>query len=110
MDLRDGALISLLPRSGYLKRSESSASIGSAVEAGEPQALSRLVSDVLLAKQLAKIATLAAGNDVGTAPPASNSYYEALAKEVRARNVAAFIRDGLPRDAIESIRGGSSAS
>ena len=107
VDLRDGSLVSLSPRSGYLRRSDSSVTMGTSVEVDTPQQLDRLVSDALLAKQLAKIAAMDAGNrNESSSMP--NPYHEALAKQVRAMNVAAAIRDGLPRDVVESMRRGSS--
>ncbi len=103
IDIRDGTLVSLLPRSGYLKRSESSVTIGTSADVDAPQSLDRMVSEALLAKQLAKVNAMS-GNESETP---SNPYHEALAKEVRARNVMAAVRDGLPREVIDSIRDGT---
>lgn len=101
--MRDGHFSPLLPRAGYLKRSESSVTIGTAADLEAPQSLDTLVSEALLAKQLAKIAANQSNESI--AP--SNPYYEALAKQVRAGNVMSAVRDGLPRDVIESIRDGT---
>lgn len=107
VDVRDGSLISLYPRSGYLRRSDSSVTLGTSVDTEAPQSLERLVSSALLAKELAKVSAMSAGGEVvGT----SNPDYEAYAKQVRAMNVANAIRDGLPRDVIESIRKGTTGS
>lgn len=64
------------------------------------------VSDALLAKQLAKLAneTTPGGNDGSSQ---LTPYQQSLAKQVRAANVIAAIRDGLPRDVIEAMRDGT---
>lgn len=103
IDIRDGTLVSLRPRSGYLKRSESTVTIGTATDIEATVPLEQIVSEALLARQLAKV-TPQPGNNSDTPP---NPYHEALAKQVRAQNAAAAARDGLPRDVIESIRNGS---
>ncbi|MES2584290.1 MAG: hypothetical protein V4627_16320 [Pseudomonadota bacterium] len=101
--MRDGPLTPLLPRSGYLRRSDSSVTIGTAAETEAPLPLDKVVSEALLASQLAKLAAMS--NAESTTP--SNPYYEALSKQVRAANVMSAVRDGLPREVIESIRDGS---
>ncbi len=104
LDARDGALIPLLPRNGYLKRSSSAVTIGSAVEVDAPQSLDALVSEALLARQLARVAA------ANAAPVDDDSRYrEQISAQVRAMNAAAAARDGLPRDVIEAIRRGNSA-
>lgn len=107
--VRDGNTISLLPRTGYLRRSDSVVTLGTNVHLDEPQPLGTLVSDALLAKELAKLnaSTNNASPDTNVAP---NPYHEALARQVRAQNTASAIRDGLPRDVIESIRRGSATA
>ena len=107
LDARDGTLVSLLPRAGYLKRSSSAVIVGSAVDFDAPQNLDALVSDALLAKQLARVAATSAENDPN---PERARYIEQLSAEVRAANAAAGIRDGLPREAIEAIRRGSNVA
>ena len=107
LEPRDGNLISLAPRNGYLKRGGSAVIIGSAVELDAPQALEPLVSEVLLARQLARINAQAAVS----APESSNTperqaYIDTLSRQVRAMNTASAIRDGLPRDVVEAIRQG----
>ncbi len=109
VDVRDGSLVSLLPRSGYLRRSDSSVTVGTAMDTEAPQSLERLVSSTLLAKELAKVNAISTGGS-GEAVGTSNPNYEAYAKQVRAMNVASAIRDGLPRDVIESIRKGTQGS
>lgn len=103
IDIRDGALVPLLPRSGYLKRSDSSVTIGTAADIGVSQSLDQVVSEALLAKQLAKVNAMS-GNEAQTP---SNPYYEALAKQVRAGNVMGAVRNGLSREVIESIQKGT---
>ncbi|MDP3222955.1 MAG: hypothetical protein Q8M96_07445, partial [Rubrivivax sp.] len=109
LDARDGALVSLLPRNGYLKRGNSAITIGSAVEVEAPQPLETLVSEALLARQLARVAaaSAAAENDANSDRA---RYHEQLASQVRAMNTASAIRDGLPRDVVEAIRRGNTAS
>lgn len=109
LDARDGALVSLLPRNGYLKRGNSAITIGSAVEVEAPQPLETLVSEALLARQLARVAaaSAAAENDANSDRA---RYHEQLARQVRAMNTASAIRDGLPRDVVEAIRRGNTAS
>ncbi len=107
LDARDGALIPLLPRNGYIKRSNSAVTIGSAVEAETPQSLDALVSEALLARQLARVAAAGAAAD-NDANSERSRYHEQLAAQVRAMNAAAAARDGLPRDVIEAIRRGNS--
>lgn len=106
IDTRDGALVSLSPRSGYLKRSESSVMIGTAADTAASQPLDKLVSDALLARELAKVAAMTAPGSNGSSTPL-NPYHEALSREVRARNAMGTIRAGLPRELIESIRNGT---
>jgi hypothetical protein len=109
LDPRDGSLVSLAPRSGYLKRGNSAAIIGSAVELDTPQPLDALVSEANLARQLARLNALSAPAD--TAPKSEREQYiELLARQVRAGNAAGAIRDGLPRDVVESIRRGSTVA
>lgn len=103
IDIRDGTLMPLRPRSGYLKRSDSTVTIGTATDIEAPVPLEQIVSETLLARQLAKM-TPQPDNNSDTPP---NPYHEALAKQVRAQNAMAAIRDGLPRDVVESIRNGS---
>ncbi|MGQ2978476.1 MAG: hypothetical protein ACT6Q9_02145 [Polaromonas sp.] len=74
LDARDGALVSLLPRNGYLKRGNSAVTIGSAIEADTPQPLETLVSEALLARQLARVAAAAAAG-----ASADNSYPPGMA-------------------------------
>lgn len=107
LDARDGALVSLLPRAGYLKRSSSAVIVGSAVEIEPPQLLELLVSDALLAKQLARVAAASAETDSN---PERARYIEQLSAQVRAANAAAGIRDGLPRETIDAIRRGSNVA
>ena len=103
MDVRDGTLVSLRPRSGYLKRSDSSVTIGTTAEVEAPQALDTIVSEALLARQLAKVEMQS-----GTSSDApDNPYYEQLARQMRALNAASAARNGLPRNVIESMRNGS---
>lgn len=109
LDSRDGSLVSLAPRSGYLKRGNSAAIIGSALELDAPQPLDALVSEANLARQLARLNPPSA--PVYTAPNSEREQYIALlSRQVRAGNAAGAIRDGLPRDVVESIRRGSSAA
>lgn len=103
IDIRDGTLVPLQPRSGYLKRSESSVTIGTVAEVEPPQILEKVISEALLAKQLAKVTNLS----INESNTSSNPYHEALAKDIRAKNVMAAIRDRLPKEVIESIRNGS---
>ena len=69
MDVRDGTLVSLRPRSGYLKRSDSSVIIGTATDVESPQPLDKIVSEALLARQLTKIENQSGSNDVGNNSP-----------------------------------------
>jgi hypothetical protein len=105
LDTRDGALIPLLPRNGYLKRGSSAVTIGSAVEIDGPQPLDTLVSEALLARQLARVAAANAAAE----GDANSRYREQISAQVRAMNAAAAVRDGLPRDVVEAIRRGNSA-
>lgn len=108
LDARDGSLVSLLPRNGYLKRGNSAITIGSAVEVEAPQPLETLVSEALLARQLARVATASASAENAVSSETS-AYHEQLSRQVRALNTAAAIRDGLPRDVVEAIRRGNTA-
>jgi hypothetical protein len=87
-----------------LKRSSFAVIVGSAVEVDAPQPLETLVSDALLAKQLARVAAASAESDLN---PERARYIEQLSAQVRAANAAAGIRDGLPRETIDAIRRGS---
>ena len=106
LDARDGALVSLLPRNGYLKRGNSAITIGSAVEVETPQPLDTLVSEALLARQLARVTAVSASAENDANSDRSRNH-EQLSAQVRAMNAAAAVRDGLPRDVIEAIRRGS---
>jgi len=108
-DFRDGSLVSLMPRTGYLRRGNSAVIIGSSVEVESPQQLAVLVSEALLAKQLARLNTLTTATD-NDPNSERERYYEQLARQVRAMNTAAAIRDGLPRNVIESIRMGNTGN
>jgi hypothetical protein len=94
----------LTPRAGYLKRSGSAVVIGSAVELGAPEQLDALVSEALLARQLARLNSMTANAEA--APSPDQDRYAALSRQVRAMNTASAIRDGLPRDVVEAIRQG----
>ncbi len=114
LDAKDGTLTPLTPRAGYLKRSGSAVIIGSAVELEAPQPLDPVVAEAQLARQLARLNNMTANADMsaisGAAPAPSaerERYYENLARQVRASNVAGAIQSGLPRDVIESMRRGS---
>ena len=105
---KDGTLMSLAPRAGYLKRSSSAVIIGSEVELEAPQKLDKFVAESQLARQLARLNSMTAANPE-TEPavsPERQSYLESLSRQVRAMNTAGAIRDGLPRDVVESIRKG----
>jgi hypothetical protein len=106
LDAKDGTLTPLTPRSGYLKRSGSAVMIGSAVELEAPQALDPLVAEAQLARQLARLNSMTANAEQSAPSAERNSYIEALSRQVRAANTASAIRNGLPRDVVESIRQG----
>jgi hypothetical protein len=106
LDAKDGTLMPLTPRPGYLKRSGSAVIIGSAVEMEAPQPLEPLVAEAQLARQLARLNSMTANAEQSAPGADRNSYIEALSRQVRAANTAAAIRDGLPRDVVEAIRQG----
>lgn len=108
LDARDGSLVSLLPRDGYLKRGNSAITIGSAVEVEAPQPLETLVSEALLARQLARVAAVSAAAE-NEANSDRSRYIDQMSPQVRAMNAAAAIRAGLPREVVEAIRRGESA-
>lgn len=108
LDARDGSLVSLLPRDGYLKRGNSAITIGSAVEVEAPQPLETLVSEALLARQLARVAAVSAAAENEANSDRSRDI-DQMSPQVRAMNAAAAIRAGLPREVVEAIRRGESA-
>jgi hypothetical protein len=108
LDARDGTLVPLLPRNGYLKRGNSAITIGSAVEVEAAQPLETLVSEALLARQLARVAAASAAAE-NEANSDRSRYTEQMSPQVRAMNAAAAIRAGLPREVVEAIRRGDSA-
>jgi hypothetical protein len=108
LDARDGSLVSLLPRDGYLKRGNSAITIGSAVEVEAPQPLETLVSEALLARQLARVAAVSAAAE-NEANSDRSRYIDQMSPQVRAMNAAAAIRAGLPREVVEAIRRGDTA-
>ena len=107
LDAREGNLFSLAPRTGYLKSSGNAVLVGGSVESDNPQDLERVISDALLAQQLAKVKALdpCVQNDAARSPE-RQAFIGSLTKEVRARNTQSAIRDGLPRDVIDAIRHG----
>lgn len=52
---RDGQLVRLTPRTGYMKRGPSGVTFGSAMEVGEAHDIERYLAEVLLAKQMEKL-------------------------------------------------------
>jgi hypothetical protein len=100
---RDGELLPVGPRAGYIKRGSNTLVVGGLPEAEEPQDLERFISEATLARQLAKLNEAAAYDT-------RSAHIEALARQVRAANTQAAIRDGLPRDVVESIRRGGDQS
>lgn len=106
LDPRDGNLFSLAPRTGYLKRGNNAVLVGGSVETENPQELERVISDALLAQQLAKLTLSDPCQAEPMTTPERAAVIESLAKQVRAANVQAAIRDGLPREVIEGIRQG----
>jgi len=91
LDGRDGNLVSLAPRSGYLKRNGTGVTIGSAVELDTPQALDPLVSEALLAKQLARLNAMSANAEMqaqlqAQSPADRERYLDNLARQMRAMN------------------------
>lgn len=107
LDARDGNIFSLAPRTGYLKRGGNAVIVGGPVETENPEDLERVISEALLAQQLAKLkASDPCGQNDPARSPERQAYYEALGRQVRAMNTQAAIRDGLPRDLIDAIRQG----
>lgn len=111
LDARDGALVSLLPRNGYLKRGNSALTIGSAVEVEAPQPLETLVSEALLARQLARVAAATAIAAAENDPNSYRSQYlEQQSRRIRTMNAASAFRGGQPMEVVEAIRQGDVAS
>jgi hypothetical protein len=130
----EGYLLPFTPRSGFARAVNNAVVIYTAVEAeaGAAQPLEQLLADAELEQQLAKLQAQAAQSNLNNNDPATNAAASAaqaaadaagaaangstparqalidqLSKEVRARNVAAAIRDGLPRETVEQIRNGT---
>lgn len=101
MDPREGTLLPLLPRDGFLRRGSSGVAIGTAVQTETPRPLATMLSEALLAKQLARLDQQSASANTELSP-----YEQQLARQIRAMNTASAIRDGLSRDKIEAIRRG----
>lgn len=105
MEPREGALLALLPRSGFLRRGSSGVAIGTAVETESPRPLTTVLSEALLAKQLARLNPPGSGAENELTP-----YQQQLARQIRAMNTASAIRDGLSRDKVDAIRRGQSSA
>ena len=105
MDPRDGSLLPLLSRSGFLRRGSSGVAIGTAIQTETPSPLTTVLSEALLAKQLARLEQQSGSTNNELTP-----YQQQLARQIRAMNTASAIRDGLSRDKIEAIRRGQGST
>lgn len=100
---RDGQLLPLGSRAGWLKRGNGVLALGGAMQGDNPQPLDRFISDAQLAQQLAKVNEASAAQEM---PSERQALIEQLSRQVRAANTASAIRDGLPRETVEAIRRG----
>jgi hypothetical protein len=133
----EGYPLPFTPRSGFARAVNNAVVIYTAVEAeaGAAQPLDQLIADAELEQQLAKLqaqaaqsnlnnnnaatnaaasaaqaaadAAVAAAAAANGTTPARQALIDQLSKEVRARNAAAAIRDGLPRETVEQFRNGT---
>lgn len=106
-----GQVFTLGPRAGFLRRSANALTLVGAMEGGEPQPAEPLIAEALVAREIAKLndpyrPDLGATASALARSPQQQAYIDALSAQVRAANVRAAIRDGLPRETIEALRRG----
>lgn len=129
----EGHTLSFAPRAGHAKAVNGALVIHTAVQAENPRPLDQLISQAQLEEQLAKlnpppepfvptqytVAEIADAVALSKAADAAvrageglsrtdrNAYLDLVARQVRAANVVAGMRDGLSREVIERIRAGT---
>jgi hypothetical protein len=104
-----GQVFPLVPRPGFLRRSSNAFALVGTLEGDEPQDAERVISEALVAREIAKLKDpyrpdFGAPNPGRT--PEQQAMIEQLSRQVRALNAQAAIRDGLPRETIDAIRRG----